>query len=210
MARSVRRRDVHHAQQQRHDSSSSSGLQRLQDRPWNRPDSEVDQRLRRDFRRVRLLELLEQHRQRPLVRRPAEEPEDELFTSRFGVAWRCSIERRRSSRAGTTRGTCAGSVAAPRLHHARLLRLGDPHQRAQRGEVQLLLVGDDPEEEADRADVGDLADRLQHRLAQRFLRIQRQDRRRRCGRRSRRAPRRRGTSARGRAIAGSPEGAQSM
>ena len=81
----------------------------------------------------------------------------------------------------------------------RLAGLGDAHERAQRGQVQLLFLGDDAQEEVDRADVGDLPDRLEHRLAQRLLRVQRQDRpAARRGRRSRRALRRRGTSARGR------------
>ena len=61
----------------------------------------------------------------------------------------------------------------------RLAGVGDAHERAQRREVQLLLLGDDAQEERHGADVGDLSDGFEHRLAQRLLGVQREDRRQR-------------------------------
>ena len=65
------------------------------------------------------------------------------------------------------------------FHDLRFARLGNAHKRAQRREVQPVLGGDDAQQERDRADISDLADRFEHRFAQRFLRVERHDRRKR-------------------------------
>ena len=65
------------------------------------------------------------------------------------------------------------------LHDLRLAGVGDAHERAQRRQGQLLLLGDDAAEERHGADVGDLPDGLEHRLAQRLLGVKRQDGRQR-------------------------------
>ena len=116
---------VQHANQQRHDLVFLDVLQRLENR-GHRRRSEVDQRLRRDFRGVGLLEIVEQHRQRALVAGPAEELEDELLDVALRRGVEVLDERRRTfapgndsrnlrwmiscSACATTRGLSASAI----------------------------------------------------------------------------------------------------
>ncbi len=68
-------------------------------------------------------------------------------------------------------------MALGRFHDLRLVGLGQADQRAQRREVQLLVLADDLEQEIHGPDVGDSSDRFEHRLPQRLLRVERKDRR---------------------------------
>ena len=134
--------------------------------------TEVDQRLGRDLRGVRMIEMIDDHRQGDLVSRPSQELEDEgphlPLRGRSEV-----IDEGRDLLPGEgLPESRLDEVALGDLDDSRLAGLGDPNQGPESGEVELLLLGDDAQEEIHRPHVGDLADRFEDRLAQRLLGIE--------------------------------------